>query len=55
MIAIKRSLFPPMANTENAISVGNGVEAVKGIYQSIRAAQVRKLAHSPDEPLLTKN
>ena len=44
MIAIKRSLFAE--NTKEKVSVGNGIQAWKGIYQSIRAAQVIKLAFS---------
>ena len=39
MIAIKRSYFhQQMVQRE---SIGGGVEAMKGVYQSIRAAEVR--------------
>ena len=39
MISIKRSFFPGGENAGH--SLGQGVHAMKGIYQSIRAAQVR--------------
>lgn len=38
MIAIKRSFFHPKITAR--ASIGGGVEAMKGVYQSIRAAQV---------------
>lgn len=37
LIAIKRSFF---ARTEERVRLGGGVEAMKGVYQSIRLAQV---------------
>ena len=40
MISIKRSLFPLNLPASEKMPVGNAVEAWKGIYQSIRAAQV---------------
>lgn len=38
MIAIKRSFFHNKITSR--ASIGGGVEAMKGVYQSIRAAQV---------------
>ena len=38
MIAIKRSFFH--RKMVERLSIGGGVEAMKGVYQSIRAAQV---------------
>lgn len=37
LIAIKRSFF---ARTEERVRLGSGVEAMKGVYQSIRLAHV---------------
>ena len=37
LIAIKRSFF---ARTEERVRLGTGVEAMKGVYQSIRLAHV---------------
>ena len=38
MIAVKRSFFG--RQTEDRVLLTRGVEAMKGVYQSIRAAQV---------------
>ena len=43
MIAFRRSFFHK--NITERMQIGNGVEALKGVYQSIRAAQVCLMDH----------
>ena len=50
LIAIKRSFFDPKVARE---SLGGGVEALKGVYQSIRAAQVCTPIHDADHDLMS--
>jgi len=51
LIAIKRSFF---ARTEERVRLGSGVEAMKGVYQSIRLAHVSFIySHLPTNTMLT--
>lgn len=40
LVGIKRSYFSP--KVKDAFNLGGGVDAVRGVYQSIRMAEVRK-------------
>ena len=52
LINLKRSYFSRVANSTERTLIGGGIEAMKGVYQTIRAAEVLYLIR-PSISLLT--
>ena len=48
LINFKRSYFSRVANVHERTTVGGGIEALKGVYQSLRAAEGQKLVINVD-------